>query len=88
MPGHPYIIQMLVKEAELIFVPNGSLESLELIERILSMAMNAFYSVYGNQLEDGLVDEVLSEILKSNRQYSKEYGNTCTSSCFFSWPES
>lgn len=39
---------------------------------MLNMAMNAFYSVYGDQLEAGVVDEVLSEISKFNRQYSKE----------------
>lgn len=44
---------MLVREAELILVASGSLKS-------------PFYSVYGNQLEAGVVDEVLSEISTDN----------------------
>lgn len=67
VPGHPYIVQMLVREAELIYATNDELGSLGLIDSALNMARNAFFTVFGN-LEN--VDEALREISKCNRDRS------------------
>ena len=67
VPGHPYIVQMLLREAEFIYAANNELGSLGLIDRTLNMARNAFSSVFGN-LEN--VDEALRVRSKCNRNRS------------------